>query len=340
MGLADGEDLLARIQVLHDDIANGIYVQGGVGYDPEYQAHRGYGDDSWIDEMDDLFTATDSLFRAGQFSVAVEAYLALSDIFHLVEDGFHFTRANPAEALRTDIDVTKEHLFIAISRGDPDAATTAIDASGKTRYAGSRRCALLGAWARRSDLMAALEAALIERARQPSSQGPHPLLLSHPSDLLREFYRRYRTTTDYASLCRQIGPQQGWPYEDLVEREREQQNWPEVLTWTEEGLAKLPGASRYRLLLQEARGQALIHLERPAEAVETLLALFGQRRMASVYLALRDAARAVGRWDTLFPQLSSQLRDEVLAEAQQASYSVGALLTAGLLGFAYLLEGD
>lgn len=30
----------------------------------------------------------------------------------------------------------------------------------------------------------------------------------------------------------------------------------------------------------------------------------------------------------------------MLAETQQASYSVGALLAAGLLGYAYLLEGD
>ena len=188
--------------------------------------------------------------------------------------------------------------------------------------------------------MAALETALIEQMHQSSSQGPHHLLLSHPSDLLREFYRRYRTTTDYASLCRQIGPQQGWPYEDLVERERERESWPEVLAWTGEGLAKLPAESRYRMTLQEARGQALIRLGRPSEAVETLLALFGQRRTASVYLTLRDAAQAVGRWDALFPQLSGQLREDVLAETRQASYSVGALLTAGLLGFAYLLEGD
>ena len=100
--------------------------------------------------------------------------------------------------------------------------------------------------------------------------------------------------TDYPSLCRQIGSQQGWSYEDLVEREREQQNWLEVLAWTEEGLAKLPAESPYRMSIQEARGQALIHLGRQAEAVETLLALFSQRRTASVYLALRDAARDVG----------------------------------------------
>jgi tetratricopeptide (TPR) repeat protein len=340
LGLDDGEDLLGRIKTLHDDIANDVYVQDGVGCDPEYHAHRGFGDDSWIDELDDLFAAADSLFRAGHFAVAVEAFRALFAIFHLGEDGFHFTCPNPAGALRSDLDTVKEHLFVAIGRSNPDAAGAAIEVSDETRYDGSRRHALLDAWAGRSDLMAALEAALIERASQPLSQGRHALLLSHPSELLREFYRRYRTTTDYALLCRQVGPQQGWPYEDLVQRERAQENWPEVLAWTEEGLAKLPAESRYRAILREARGQALMHLGRPAEAVETLLALLRQQRTASVYLAMRDGARAIGRWTILFPQVSTQLREDVLAETRKPSYSVGALLAAGLLGFAYLLEGD
>ncbi len=48
------------------------YVEYGVGYDPDYGSHRGYGDDSWIEEMDGLFAATTSLFRAGQFQLAVD----------------------------------------------------------------------------------------------------------------------------------------------------------------------------------------------------------------------------------------------------------------------------
>jgi hypothetical protein len=188
MELENAEDLLNRIHTLHDDLGKDVYVQEGVGYDPEYHAHRGFGDDGWIDEMDDLFAAADRLFHAGQFAVAVEAYRALFDIFHLGEDGFHFTRPNPAQALRTDLDTMKEHLFVALGRIEPDAARTSIEVSDDTRYYGSRRHALLDAWAGRSDLLAALEAALIERARR-SSQGSHPLLLSYPSELLREFYR-------------------------------------------------------------------------------------------------------------------------------------------------------
>jgi hypothetical protein len=63
MGLADAEALLDEIQVLRDAIADDVYVEYGAGYDPEYGTHRGFGDDSWIGEMDDLF-ATYSRFSA------------------------------------------------------------------------------------------------------------------------------------------------------------------------------------------------------------------------------------------------------------------------------------
>ncbi|MCK4315977.1 MAG: hypothetical protein KAX24_09420, partial [Anaerolineae bacterium] len=305
MGLDDAEDLLDEIQFLRDAIANDVYVEYGAGYDPEYGEYRGFGDDSWIDEMDDLFAAATSFFRGGQFKAAADAYVALFGIFDLNEDGFHSTRPDPAEALHTNVDAMKENLFIAIARGYPGAASKAIEVSGDVYYYGHNRCALLDAWEAREELMAALEAALIVRTRQPARQGPYGYSLSHASELLREFYRRYRALPDYEALCRQVGPQQGWPYEDLVSRYQEQEDWERVLAWAEDGLEKLPAESRCRLLLQEARGQALIHLNRSAEALDELQSLFQKRRWeAPVYLKLRRAAQAVGQWEALYPQLT------------------------------------
>jgi hypothetical protein len=57
MGLEDAGDLLGEIQALRDAIADDVYVEYGAGYDPEYGDYRGFGDDSWIGEMDDLFAA-------------------------------------------------------------------------------------------------------------------------------------------------------------------------------------------------------------------------------------------------------------------------------------------
>jgi len=336
MGLDDAEDLLDEIQILRSAIANDVYVEYGAGYDPEYGEYRGFGDDSWIDEMDNLFAAATSFFRAGQFKAAADAYVALFDIFYLSEDGFHFTRPDPAEALHTDVDVMKENLFIAIGRGNPDPAEKAIEVSGDFRYYGSNRYALLDAWEGREELMSALEAALIAHARRPASQKV--ILLSHPAGLLREFYRRHRALPDYKVLCREVGSQQGWPYEDLVNRYREQENWEQALAWAEDGLEKLPVESRCRLLLQEARGQALIHLKRPAEALNELRALFQKQRWAApVYLKLRQAARAVGEWEALYPQLTAEMQAHVLSTDWSRGYPVVVLTEACLLGYAQSL---
>jgi hypothetical protein len=347
MDLGDVEDLLDEIEALCEAIANDEYVQYGVGYDPDYGTHRGYGDDSWIDEMDGLFASATSFFRAGQFEAAVDAYIALFEVFLLSEDGFHFTRPEPAKALHTDMDAIKENLFVAIARSDPDPARQAIEVSGDLWTYGENRYALLDAWEggeeRCPELaegwMAALEIALIARARRPAVQEVR--LLSHPAELLREFYRRYRALSDYESLCREVGPQQGWPYEDLVSRCREQENWDQVLAWAEDGLRKLPAESCYRPLLREAQGEALLRLERPADAFDVLLALFGEQRWAApVYLKLRQAARATGRWEALYPQLAAEMKAHVLATDWAGGYPVVILTEACLLGCAYLVEGE
>jgi len=208
-------------------------------------------------------------------------------------------------------------------------------------YYGHNRYALLDAWEGHEELMAALEAALIVRARQPARQGPYGYSLSNPAELLREFYRRYRALPDYEALCREVGPQQGWLYEDLMDRYREQENWEQVLAWAEDGLERLPTESRCRLLLQEACGQALIHLDRPAEALDELQALYQQRPLeAPVYFKLRQATQAVGRWEALYRQLTAEMQAHVLATDWSRGYPVVVLTEACLLGYAYLLEGD
>lgn len=74
-------------------------------YDGDY---RGFGDDRRTEEMDGLFAAASSLFRAGHIETAAEAYLALFHILDLAEEGCLFTRPDPQEALRTDLDAMKQ----------------------------------------------------------------------------------------------------------------------------------------------------------------------------------------------------------------------------------------
>ncbi len=340
MGLGDVEDLLDEIQSLHDAIANGEYVDF-VDYHADYGAHTGFGDDGWIDEMDDLFDAATSFFRAGRFTAAARTYIALFHVFDLSGgDGFYFTHPRPYEALRTEVDTMKENLFIAIGHAHRDPASKAVELSSEFRSYGDNDCALLDAWQGHGGLMSDLEAVLIRYARRPISRGPALLVLSHTDKLLHEFYRRYRDVPDYEFLCRQVGPQRGWPYEELVGRYLEYGNWERALAWAEDGLAKLPADSGYRPFLQEARGQALLQLDRPAEAFDELQALYPERRTPTVYLKLRDAARASDRWETVYPQLTAEMEAHVLEGLQPEGIRGNVLEVGKLLGYAYLLEGD
>lgn len=371
--LVDDAELLASIQELYDALANDEYVEYGAGYDPDYGEYRGFGDDGWIDEMDSLFAAATSLYRAGNQRGAASAYIALFDIFALNQDGYHFTRPDPPAALQTDLAVIKRQLFTALGTLDPDPEAlitavstgeeddeeddeedseedseeggedrTLLELSSELYFYGGNRYALLDAWEGHPDWMRGLEAHLLELCRLPAQQEQQLVFLSHPAELLRELARRTYGLAEREALCREIGPQQGWPYVDLVAAYQEQGQWPQVLAWADDGLTRLASQSTYRPALEEARGAALLQLDRPAEALTTLRALFTRKRELPVYLALRAAAQATGDWPRLYPELTATVEQQVLAEVagRTSGYSTGSLMTAALLGYAHLLEGQ
>ena len=353
--LEGADDLLSSIQELHEAIADDEYVEYGSGYDPDYGEYRGFGDDSWIDEMDSLFAAATSLYRAGNYRTAAAAYIALFDIFGLSEDGYHFTRPDPPAALQTDLKVMKQQLFTALGmlnpdpaavleeRGEEQDAETLIDLSSRLSFYGGDRYALLDAWERHPEWMRSLEAHLLQLCRQPAHQERSGYYgLSHHAELLREAYRRSHSLAEREMLCREVGPQQGWPYEDLIRAYQDQGQWVQALTWADDGLAKLPPQSVYRLMLEEARGSALLRLDRPAEALAALQFLFERKRDVSVYLTLRTAAQATGDWAQLYPQLTAEVERQVLTEIanRTSGFTSGSLMAAALLGYAYLLEGQ
>jgi hypothetical protein len=353
--LEDADDLLSSIQELREAIANDKYVQYGAGYDPDYGEYRGFGDDSWIDEMDSLFAATTSLYRAGNYQAAAAAYIALFDIFSLSEDGFHFTRPDPSAALQTDLKVMKQHLFTALGMLNADPAVTVLEDTGydeddrtllglssNLSFYGDDRYALLDAWASHPGWMRGLEAHLLEVCHRPANQDQPIYGLSHAAELLREAYRRYHSLAERETLCREIGPQQGWPYEDLISAYQDQEQWAPILAWADDGLAKLPPQSAYRPKLEEARGLALLRLHHPAEALAALQSLFKRKRDVSIYLTLRAAAQATGAWAQLYPQVTDEVERQVLAEVTNhtSGFTSGSLMVAALLGYAHLLEGQ
>jgi tetratricopeptide (TPR) repeat protein len=346
--LHDADDLLGSIEDLHDAIANDEYVEYGSGYDP------GFGDDSLFAATTSLFAATTSLFRAGNYQTAAAAYIALFAIFGLAEDGFHFTRPDPPAALQTDLTVMKQHLFTALGMLNPDPAAAVLEDTGyeddrtllglssNLSFYGGDRYALLDAWARHPAWMHGLEAHLLHLCRQPARQDEPVYGLSHAAELLREAYRRSHSLAERETLCREVGPQQGWPYEDLISAYQEQEQWANALAWADDGLTKLPPQSVYRPTLEAARGTALLRLHRPVEALAALQSLFTRKRDVSIYLTLRAAAQATGAWPQLYPQLTGEVEQQVLAEVanRTSGFTMGSLMIAALLGYAHLLEGQ
>lgn len=321
--------------------------------------------------MDSLFAAATSLYRAGNYRGAAAAYIALFDIFGLNQDGFHFTRPDPPAALQTDLEVMKRQLFTALGMLDPDPEAlvplpdngdeeededdekeddeeeekgdrTLLELAEELSVYGGNRYALLDAWEGRPDWLSGLVAHLVEICRQPAPLEETHFLLSHAAQLLREHSRRADGLAEREALCREIGPQQGWPYIDLVAAYQEQGQWQQVLAWTDDGLVKLPAQSSYRATLEEARGKALLRLDRPVEALTALRALFARKRRLPVYLALRAAAQATGDWTQLYPELTAATERQVLADVAQRTggFSTDSLAIAVLLGFAHLLEGQ
>ncbi|MBC8077750.1 MAG: hypothetical protein H7Y32_16865, partial [Chloroflexales bacterium] len=228
-------------------------------------------------------------------------------------------------------------------RGEEEDAETLIELSGRLSFYGGQRYALLDAWERHPEWMRSLEAHLLQLCRHPAHQEPSGYYgLSHHAELLREAYRRSHSLAEREALCREVGPQQGWPYEDLISAYQDQGQWVQALAWADDGLAKLPPQSVYRLMLEEARGSALLRLDRPAEALATLQSLFERKRDVSVYLTLRTAAQATGDWAQLYPQLTAAVERQVLTEIanRTSGFTSGSLMATALLGYAYLLEGQ
>jgi tetratricopeptide (TPR) repeat protein len=87
---------------------------------------------------------------------------------------------------------------------------------------------------------------------------------------------------------------------------------------------------------------ALLRLGRPAEALAALQSLFKRKRDVSIYLTLRAAAQATGAWLQLYPQVTDEVEQQVLAEVanRTSGFTSGSLRVAVLLGYAHLLEGQ
>jgi hypothetical protein len=101
----DGADphLLADISAFCEQVRSGVYFQGW-GWDDNLQDERSWGDESWVEEMDDLFARAAEVFLAGNMAGALDAYGRLLDALGLDEEVGTFSGPSAAaDMVGTDI---------------------------------------------------------------------------------------------------------------------------------------------------------------------------------------------------------------------------------------------
>lgn len=100
----DDDTLLSEIDDFVKHIEDGKYSTGW-GWDDEIHDEREWGDESWVEEVDELFDSAGELFLSGDMKLASLAYGKLLKAFHLSEEPGHFPGQLPAtEMVETDMD--------------------------------------------------------------------------------------------------------------------------------------------------------------------------------------------------------------------------------------------
>ncbi|MFH1825254.1 MAG: hypothetical protein ABH873_08560 [Candidatus Firestonebacteria bacterium] len=106
--------LLNDIDDFVKEINEGEYSQGW-GWDDEIHDEREFGDESWVDEMDNLFDRTDDIFLSGDMEGACCSYGKLLKAFHLGEESGHFSgQSSPEEMVSTDVSEAKNRYLRAL----------------------------------------------------------------------------------------------------------------------------------------------------------------------------------------------------------------------------------
>lgn len=135
----DDDTLLSEIDDFVKRIEDGKYSHGW-GWDDEIHDEREWGDESWVDEMDELFARTDDVFLSGNMEFACQAYGKLLKAFHMGEETGHFPgQLASTEMVETDLDEEKTRYLRALyeTNDKKERAKVIFEEIEDLRYIGS-----------------------------------------------------------------------------------------------------------------------------------------------------------------------------------------------------------
>lgn len=334
------EDFLAEVEDFCERVRDEEFVQYGAGYDPDEDEYHGFGDDSWIEEMDALFDAAETYFLAHHYGTVETAYRLLFECLEIesTEGGYYFTTSEPQTALSTDLMKARKCYFESLChlyKGET-LAEKIIDGLGEYRYIGEKPPDLKELFSEGGEVIGLLEASLIKR---PSRDDPDTILtaLDHPAELLRQIYKYFRSLAELDRFARQYSEKHPWCYEDLVHAYAKKNDWQKVSFWAEQGLNSKASKKKERnAILADYKAQAAERLGDSATELSALWEALNNKPDVERYVALRNAAKAQEKWDEYYPRLVQRLTHDLSGD----SVFVRDLLDNRLLVEALLVEGE
>jgi hypothetical protein len=332
------EDFLAEIEDFCERVRNEEFVEYGSGYDPEEGAHHGFGDDSWIAEMDGLFEAAELYLLAHHYETVAQAYRLL---FACLESesssgSFCFTTSDPQAALSTDLLKARKRYFEALCQlyTGETLAEQIIEGLAQYRYIGKQPPDVRELFPAGGEIIQLLEAALV---KMPAGDDPRFTLPGRPAELLQQIYTHFRSLEELDRFARQHGQRQPWVYEELVQAYAGRQDWQQVFFWAEQGLRGKASKRQGRTaLLADYKARAAEQLGDPATRLAALWDAFESEANVERYVALRQAAKAQGQWQDYYPRLIERLTHNLSGN----SVLTGHLWDNRLLVEALLVEGE
>ena len=332
----DDEEFLDVIEDFCERVRNEEFVEYGAGYDPEEGEYHGFGDDSWIDEMDGLFEDAEIYFLARRYDAVMKAYQLLFKCLEFEGDGYYFTTSDPQGALRTDLTHARKRYFqslCALYTGE-ELAERIIEGLGEYRYISKEYPDLGKLFPENSEVIQLLEDRLI---KMPSKDHADFSFLDLPAELLKQIYEQFRSLAELDLFAQQHGKQHPWSYENLVQAYAKQNDWQKVSFWAEQGLSGKKSQKKERhALLADYKTRAAQQLGDPEIALSACWDAFNTQATVERYVALRQVARAQGKWDEYYPRLIQRLTHDISGN----SILVAHLYDNRLLVEALLVEGE
>lgn len=112
------DELLEDIDDLMERVEDGSFCDGW-GWDHEIHDSRDWGDESWVEEVDDFFSRARTSIEKGDYKVGRDAYSKIFDILDMAEEPGHLPGQEPWEMVKTDHDEARALYFRAIYLSAP-----------------------------------------------------------------------------------------------------------------------------------------------------------------------------------------------------------------------------